>query len=164
MRLNHAGKLIESIWQETVSRYKSVQSDIYIVMPNHFHCIVSIANRRIGADMESAPTIPSRSMAANPLSTHFVGADSISAPTVGEVIQSFKRNSTVKYIDGVNAGIYPPFNKRIWQRNYYEHIIWNETDYETKWKYIEENPARWTEDEYYDLPLVPAGPGVFQSN
>ena len=74
-----------------------------------------------------------------------------SAPTttVGDIIQSFKRNTTIKYIDGVKSGIYPSFNKRIWQRNYYEHIICDEIDYEQKWHYINQNPMKWVEDEFY---------------
>ena len=36
-----------------------------------------------------------------------------------------------------------------WQRNYYEHVIRNEEDYRIKRKYIETNPARWADDEYF---------------
>jgi hypothetical protein len=42
-----------------------------------------------------------------------------------------------------------PFDKQIWQRNYYEHVIRNEKDYLRVCQYIDENPARWEEDEYY---------------
>ena len=38
---------------------------------------------------------------------------------------------------------------QIWQRNYYDHIIRDDIDYKTKWKYIDTNPIRWREDEYY---------------
>ena len=39
--------------------------------------------------------------------------------------------------------------KRLWQRNYYEHVIRCETElYEVR-KYIEENPLKWREDELY---------------
>ena len=37
----------------------------------------------------------------------------------------------------------------IWQDSYYDHIIRNETDYREKWRYIDENPAKWMNDEYY---------------
>ena len=50
------------------------------VMPNHFHAIIAI-NR---ADMESAPTL-------------------------SVIVQSFKRNTTIKYINAVKEGKYPPF-------------------------------------------------------
>ena len=39
--------------------------------------------------------------------------------------------------------------KGIWQDYYYDHIIRNEDDYQTKCKYIAENPAKWAEDAYY---------------
>ena len=41
------------------------------------------------------------------------------------------------------------YRGNIWQRSYYEHIIRNEDDYKNTWIYIDNNPARWSEDEYY---------------
>ena len=40
-------------------------------------------------------------------------------------------------------------NASLWQRSYYDHIIRNEADYLRVWQYIDQNPARWAEDEYY---------------
>ena len=40
-------------------------------------------------------------------------------------------------------------NLGLWQRNYYEHIIRNEQEYREIWEYIEENPLKWEEDQYY---------------
>lgn len=40
-----------------------------------------------------------------------------------------------------------PFPGRLWQRNYYEHIIRNEEDLLEVQKYIANNPSRWAEDE-----------------
>ena len=37
----------------------------------------------------------------------------------------------------------------LWQRNYYDHVIRTEADYLRIWQYIDENPAHWAEDEYY---------------
>ena len=39
--------------------------------------------------------------------------------------------------------------KSIWQDYYYDHVIRDENDYLTKWNYIENNPAKWIEDEYH---------------
>jgi putative transposase len=39
--------------------------------------------------------------------------------------------------------------QKVWQRGYYEHIIRDEKDlFETR-TYMENNPVKWTEDEYY---------------
>ena len=37
----------------------------------------------------------------------------------------------------------------IWQRNYYEHIIRNETEFKNIWDYIDDNPRKWEEDQLY---------------
>ena len=37
----------------------------------------------------------------------------------------------------------------IWQRSYYDHVIRNEQDYLRIWQYLDDNPAKWAEDEYY---------------
>ena len=39
--------------------------------------------------------------------------------------------------------------KPLWQRGFYDHIIRNEADYLRIWQYIDTNPAKWEEDEYY---------------
>ena len=41
------------------------------------------------------------------------------------------------------------YQGQIWQRSYYEHIVRNEVDYKNIWLYIDNNPARWAEDEYF---------------
>ena len=38
---------------------------------------------------------------------------------------------------------------QLWQRGYYERIVRNEADYHAVWDYIEMNPRRWSDDEYY---------------
>lgn len=39
--------------------------------------------------------------------------------------------------------------QRIWQRGYYEHVCRSEFDYTVCCQYIQDNPIRWAEDEYY---------------
>jgi hypothetical protein len=38
---------------------------------------------------------------------------------------------------------------KVWQRNYYDHILRNEADYIEKRKYIEENPDKWCLDDMF---------------
>jgi len=42
-----------------------------------------------------------------------------------------------------------PFDKKIWQKSYHDHIIRDESDYLRIWQYIEENPIKWDENQYY---------------
>ena len=72
------------------------------------------------------------------------------APTIiGNLIGGFKSKTTIEYIKMVKNKILPPFEKRIWQRNYYENIIRNEKSYLKVSEYIKNNPLKWTEDKYY---------------
>ncbi len=115
-----SARMVERTFLETIDRYDGVDAPIYVVMPNHFHAIITIYR----ADMESAPT-------------------------VSEIVQSFKRYSTVEYTKMVKNGILPPFDKQIWQRSFYDHVIRNCDDYNEIVKYIHENPMRWYYDELY---------------
>ena len=46
----------------------------------------------------------------------------------------------------VKTGDLPAFNRKLWQRGYYEHIVRNEDDLSRVRHYIESNPALWAED------------------
>jgi len=41
---------------------------------------------------------------------------------------------------------WPPFDGKLWQRNYYEPIVRDENDYKRICKYIEQNPLKWALD------------------
>lgn len=69
----------------------------------------------------------------------------ISMPSV---IGAFKSISTNEYISGVRRGLWMPFEKRLWQRNYYEHIVRGLMDYCRIIKYIQNNPVRWCAKEF----------------
>ena len=37
----------------------------------------------------------------------------------------------------------------LFQKSFYDHIIRDEADYLAKWHYIDTNPARWADDDYF---------------
>jgi REP element-mobilizing transposase RayT len=61
--------------------------------------------------------------------------------------------STNAYIRGVKQEGWTPFPKRLWQRNYYEHIIRNERALNAIRQYISDNPANWQADQLH--PTAP---------
>ena len=72
------------------------------------------------------------------------------APTsLGEIIGAFKSITTNEYIRNVKNNNWQSFDKCLWQRNYYEHVIRDEHDLNGIREYIINNPAQWEEDEYY---------------
>ena len=54
----------------------------------------------------------------------------------------FKTMTTNEYIKSVKDGFIEPFDKKIWQKSYYEHIIRDENDYVLKSEYILNNPFK----------------------
>jgi len=64
------------------------------------------------------------------------------APTVGEIVRGFKARCT-------RLGEFNQKKGKIWQRNYFEHIIRSEQSYLKISEYIQNNPASWRDDGYY---------------
>jgi len=126
MRLNDAGCMAERWWAELGNKFPSVETDEYVVMPNHFHGIVVIA----GTDLRVRP---------NPDGAH------IGAP-LPEIVQWFKTMTTNEYIRGVKQCEWVPFPGQLWQRNYYERVIRNEEELIRIRQYIADNPAQWAHD------------------
>ena len=58
------------------------------------------------------------------------------------MIRWFKTMTTNDFIKSVNAGLFRPFNKKIWQKSYYEHVIRNDNDYALTLEYICNNPLK----------------------
>jgi putative transposase len=120
MHLNRAGQLAAAVWRDMLKRFPEIDLDMFVVMPNHLHGIIVLSDSR---------------------------AATRAAPTIGDVIGAFKSLFAVQFIDGVKKGRWRAFDRRIWQRNYYEHVIRDERDLDRVCRYIDENPLRWEFDE-----------------
>ena len=60
--------------------------------------------------------------------------------------------TTNEYIRGVKQHDWPQFPGKLWQHNYYEHIVRNEDELDRIREYIQNNPAQWDTDK--DNPHV----------
>jgi putative transposase len=135
MKLNNAGLMIKHQWQALIHRFDKIKLHEFIVMPNHFHGIVEF----VGAPLVGVQnTVPSTS-----------GQPQGIAPTVGDVVGVYKSLTTNDYIQNVKQNNWQRFNKKLWQRNYYEHIIRDEISYHQISEYIQTNPLKWGDDTYY---------------
>ncbi|BFU61688.1 MULTISPECIES: transposase [Rodentibacter] len=76
-----------------------------------------------------------------------------------DIIQHFKSRTNVEYIRNVKQNNWQPFNKKLWQRSYYEHIVRDEKDYLMIAEYIETNPINWALDKLYIAEPFQAGTG-----
>ena len=73
---------------------------------------------------------------------------------LSSVVQWFKTMSTNEYIRGVNELGWPPFDRKLWQRNYYEHIIRDDASLQAIAYYIINNPSQWQNDKFYQPPKL----------
>lgn len=132
MVLNQYGMVVADTYRWLCDRYPYLCTDEWIVMPNHFHAIVVIADKSRRGGSRTAPTIDKR----KPL---------------GRLIGAFKTVSTKK----INILRDAPGTK-LWQRNYYEHIIRNQDAIDKIRHYIVNNPLSWQIDQ-----LHPDNPSKF---
>ena len=148
MRLNEAGKIVAECWQAIPAHFALAGLDLFAVMPNHLHGIITIADGdpagKGEASADGAPEMPALSKAdASPLRVVGTQSGSLSA-----IIQNFKSISS-RRLNAVRSTPGVP----IWQRNYYEHIVRDEADLACIRAYLQNNPAKWALDQ-----LHPAAP------
>jgi acetate kinase len=131
--LNSFGEAVRAEWfrSQDLRPYLILYDDEFVVMPNHVHGIIWIADNQsddVGARRRRAPTLE-----------QFGKPVSGSIPTI---IRAFK-SATSKRINELRS---TP-GESVWQRNYYDHVIRDEADLNRVREYIAANPARWAEDE-----------------
>jgi len=146
MVLNEIGKMIEIQWLALKKHFTNIKLYEYCIMPNHFHGIVHIID-----DVQAIVGVPL-------VGTRYPqnGQPQGIAPTpkgkiksLGDTIGAFKSLTTNEYIRGIKKNNWKPFDRKFWQRNYYEHIIRNDESYQKITEYIYENPNNWQTDYYY---------------
>src|SRR6266508_2866850 len=55
MRLNDAGRMVEHWWFELNGKFPAVETDEFVIMPNHLHGIVIITGTIVGSDLRVGP-------------------------------------------------------------------------------------------------------------
>jgi REP element-mobilizing transposase RayT len=73
-------------------------------------------------------------------------ADHAAGLSLPDVVHRFKSFTTAQYRHGVKHHGWIPFPGRLWQRNYYEHVVRNHDELRRIRQYIEDNPAKWALD------------------
>lgn len=119
LELSEYGVIAQKYIDSIQSHYKEVSVDKYVIMPNHMHLIIIINKGGLFSTADGAP--------------------GSSRPTalIPKIIASLKKLTNTE------------FGFDMWQTSYYDRIIRKEEEYLKIWQYIDDNPARWAEDEYY---------------
>jgi len=160
MKMNDAGQMVQTVWDEMPNRFDGLELDRFVVMPNHIHGVIVLPRRGESCIRPCiCPIIPPgiHSNPPNGYSTDHGGEYKIrpygTLPgTVGRIFQAFKSITTHEYTNGVKQHGWLPFPGKLWQRNYWEHIIRNESELNRIRDYVNNNPTEWESDRLYGRP------------
>ncbi len=149
---NNACFMINKWWDKIPGKFSDIILDEFIIMPNHFHAIV-INNGSVGADPCVCPitdpcVYPTNTQTNDLSQTHDISQSfGIEGEHMGSplhrVIQWFKTMTTNEYIRNVKSIGWKPFDVKLWQRNFYEHVIRDFDSYIRIKNYIRDNPVNW---------------------
>lgn len=147
MALNRLGRLVVQQWKNTAVLRLNVELDAFVVMPNHVHGIIVIVSERGGegacaGDDDGGGGARSGMVHHAPTSPRAFSRPQ--ANSLGTIVGAFKASVTrsARQVSLIHEA-------PLWQRNYYEHIVRNQSDLDRIRNYIAGNPARWTEDALF---------------
>ena len=129
--LKPCGKIADEQIHLLEERYPNITVMDYVIMPDHIHMIIFIRKTAGGAS-------PSPTSGGKVCGNEAGGASP--SPTLDGVVCSFK--SLTSRACKKQVGI-----EKMFQRSFFDHVIRDMKDYETRRKYIYENPMRWYETQ-----------------
>ncbi len=169
--LNAAGAMVRATWDRLPARFPGVDLDEFVVMPNHVHGIVWIANERgatpmgsmgqgamekgamekgameKGAMEKGAMEKGAMNRAPTPnvatVGARFIAPASARPDNNHPALGEIIRTLKAVSTRNIRRDLLPEFG---WQRNYHERIIRDEPELSAIRAYIRDNPGRWAED------------------
>ena len=142
------GHLAEQCWQVLPRDFPRVELDVFVVMPNHLHGIITLTGCHTAGRGEAfAQRLKERPRSIPANASPLRSAHGTQPGSLAAVVQNFKSVSTRK-INRTRATLGMP----VWQRDYHEHIIRNEDELSRIRDYIVNNPLQWAVDR--ENPLV----------
>jgi putative transposase len=167
MILNDFGTVAHQQWQKLQERFTNMKLDVFQIMPNHMHGIIVGAgftpapndaidqnDIHVQNDMVVQNVIPAQInipvIDANPMAHIGAGASPVpTAPTaVGDIVGAYKSLVANNCLEIFKQKYPGKMMGKLWQRNYYEHIIRDEQAYHRISEYIINNPKKWKEDKF----------------
>lgn len=143
MYASSAGEMVAKAWDELPGNDAGVDIDSFVLMPHHMHGVIVLNPTSAGAAPCGRPSSLTETNQGQPRG---VAPTNEKRLTLSDVIHRFKSWTTKLYSDGVKQHGWLPFPGQLWQRNYYEHVIRNDDDWEKIREYISTNPYTWVTD------------------
>lgn len=160
--LNEFGKIAFNEWQNTIEIRKNIALHDFIIMPNHIHGIIEITDI-LNTSSEEKKEIGKFQSPSQTIGSIIRGYKIATIKRIKELINNNSSTGELQFAPTTPTAPTAPtniapaapteiiksLNYKIWQRNYYEHIIRNEQSYQNISNYIINNPAKWVEDKFH---------------
>ncbi|MEM7772159.1 MAG: transposase [Cyanobacteria bacterium P01_E01_bin.6] len=154
MQLNRLGERVHACWLQLPNHFSRLQLDAYVVMPNHIHGILMLTDPSDGDCRGDAfdhkfsgltkTCFPNASPLRDSCNDHGDRPNGTRPGSISAIVQNFKSISTRR----INQIRHTP-GTPIWQRNFYEHVVRNNTSMQVIRRYIQNNPASWKNDSLH---------------
>jgi putative transposase len=143
MILNEYGAIAQTQWDWLQKQYPYAVSHVFVVMPNHIHAILEIDTTQNSIIEPSNPEFTvgtCRDLSLSPRSPHDCNTK---IKSLSELMGAYKTTVSKQ----IHLAGMPEFQ---WQRSFYDRIIRDHESYCTIYNYIENNPLRWENDDYFE--------------
>jgi REP element-mobilizing transposase RayT len=161
MILSEYGKIVETEIKKIPEYHKRIIMDVWVVMPNHIHLIVSLGDHDFDNGISTIGVDGNADMNGNGdvrgnVDGNAGGNDY--KPTIDEIKQ-YRKQRRKMLIPKILGKFQQQTSKQInilrntpgtknWQHDYHDHIIRNNEEYERIKNYIINNPLKWNEDKF----------------
>lgn len=121
MQKNVYGEIVEICWKRIPAVFPGVRIDEFVVMPNHFHGIIEVVSR----EMKQGK-----------------------AQTLSNIVGWFKGVTTHEFYEAYEKLHRFSLTGKLWQRDFFDEIIYGKTQLQAVQNYIRENPKKWARDQF----------------
>lgn len=147
MHLSPYGKIVQEEWIQSSTIRQEIELDGWVIMPDHMHGIVVITNHN--ADARAHGRVP-------PPPQQYEFLPPPMPPKPPHCIPPRKPQSISSFVAGFKSAATKRINilrdtpgTPVWQRNYHERIIRDESALNNIRRYIRMNPINWELDRFY---------------
>ena len=171
MVLNEFGKIAYNEWVNLLDRFDCFELDVFQIMPNHMHAVLVLkdvcedtVNVTVGATLAVGQAdfdLDNQNQHLKNFEVFRAGASPAPTTTTTTTMQTNnKKKTTIADIIGAYKSLVSNAcleickqqntqMGKLWQRNYYEHIVRNDAAYQNISHYILNNPGKWYDDKFY---------------
>ena len=160
MILNPIGEIVNAEFLKSFELRKELYLGGYVIMPNHIHAILILDKEESVKEDAKTSAYGIAQREPKSISSFVAGFKSSSINRIDDWIDAVNaQNRNGGNVDGGNVETHgraslprlhgiKKFNKNnpLWQNNYHDHIIRNETEYRRISEYIVNNPLKWDKD------------------